>query len=67
MKEEERITPINVHNNYSDHHKFLRIGLGLKSGLHHERPTNKHLGHGMRNYGVVFVVNGVRSYQIWSK
>jgi len=67
MKEEKRITIRNVHKDYSDHHKFLRIGLGLKTGLHHARPANKLLGHGMRNHGFGFVFNGIKSYQIWSK
>jgi hypothetical protein len=32
--------------------------MGLKSGLHHDRPATKHLSHDMRNYGGAFVFNG---------
>ena len=38
--------------------KFHMPSMGLKSGLHHDRPTTKHLSHDMRNYGGAFVFNG---------
>ena len=43
------------------------LRLGLKSGLHNETPRNKRLSHGMKNYGIGFTVNGIRSYEISSK
>ena len=64
MREERRITPTNVHKNYSAHSKFLKPGLGWNLGLHHEILANKRLSHGMRNYSVGFVVNGIGSYKI---
>ena len=56
-----RITPINVHMNDSVHRSFLKLGLGWNSGLQNEIMANKRLSHGMRNYGIEFVVNGIRS------
>jgi len=36
----------------------------LKSGLHHVRPATTRLSHDKGNYGVRFVVNGIKSQQI---
>ena len=51
----------NVHNNCSVDRKFNMLTLGLKSGLHHETPRNKCLSHGMRKYGIGFILSGIRS------
>jgi len=38
--------------------------MGLKSGLHHERPATKRLSHDKSIYGAGLVVYGIKSYQI---
>ena len=46
------------------HRKFHMPIMSLNSGLHHERPLTKSLSHDKREYGVGFVVIGIKSHQV---